>query len=310
MARIVVRFTLFCAALLTTVFVSQATPPTDGSDADRAEIRAHIESIFQAFIDKDIPKLRETHAEDWRGFLEGSPVAIKGIEQYMTAIGAGPNSTGGVKNPNTGMKSFRITSYDTHFYSAEMAIICFVAEIESRTGGSSALRIMDIYAKRNGRWIQTASHTTVHPQAIAKQFAAPITLPEEAKKQLLEAREAVWRAWFSNDQAKLAELIPEDLITIERSGSSRWGTRASVLEGAKRFAESGIKLTRLEFPRTEIQAYGRTVIIYTTYSYDLDNKGQKSTSSGRATEIFVYRDGKFVNTGWHLDRENLTAEGQ
>jgi hypothetical protein len=55
--------------------------------ADAAAIRAHIESIFQAFIDADIDKIFKTHSEDWRGFLEGSRTPIKGIDEYMRANG-------------------------------------------------------------------------------------------------------------------------------------------------------------------------------------------------------------------------------
>jgi hypothetical protein len=29
--------------------------------------------------------------------------------------------------------------------------------------------------------------------------------------------------------------------------------------------------------------------------------GKQSALSGRATEMFVYRRGKWVNVGWHLD---------
>ncbi|MGH9853521.1 MAG: nuclear transport factor 2 family protein, partial [Blastocatellia bacterium] len=117
---------------------------------------------------------------------------------------------------------------------------------------------------------------------------------------LLESREAVWRAWFTNDRVKLDQLIPAELIAIN-SGGGNWDNRAEVLAGAKSFADSGAKLVRLEFPRTEIQAYGRTVIIYTTYLFETELNGKREISSGRATEIFVWRDGQFVNTGWHLD---------
>src|SRR5262245_20292364 len=55
--------------------------------ADAAAIRAHIESIFQAFIDGDIDKIHATHSDDWRGFLEGSRVPIKGVDEYMRANG-------------------------------------------------------------------------------------------------------------------------------------------------------------------------------------------------------------------------------
>ena len=58
---------------------------------------------------------------------------------------------------------------------------------------------------------------------------------------------------------------------------------------------------RLEFPRTEIQVYGQTVILYTTYLYEVEAKGRRTTKSGRGTEIFVRRGNELVNVGWHLD---------
>ena len=285
--------------LLSPLFLATFAPfaigqTDDGRAADRAAIRAHIESIFQAFINKDADKLRATHSEDWRGFLEGSPVAIRGIEEYMKAV------SGGLKNPNSGMSGYKITDFDVLFHGADLAVVCFVSDIEFRGGGDSKLRILDVYARRNGHWIQAGSHTVVHPQAMAKQMAAPVDLPAQSRQQILSAREAVWRAWFTNDRAKLEKMIPEDAIAID-SGSEVWGTRATILDGAKKFAEGGAKLVRLEFPRTDFQVYGRTIILYTTYLYELEINGQKSTHSGRGTEIFVIRDGEIVNTGWHLD---------
>ncbi len=285
--------------LLSLLFLATFTPlanaqTDDGRAADRAAIRAHIESIFQAFINKDGDKLRATHSEDWRGFLEGSPVAIRGIEEYMRAV------SDGLKNPNSGMSGYKITDFDVLFHGADLAVVCFVSDIEFRGGGNSKLRILDVYARRNGHWIQAGSHTVVHPQAMAKQMATPVDLPAQTRQQILSAREAVWRAWFTNDRAKLEKMIPEDAIAID-SGSEVWGTRATILDGAKKFAEGGAKLVRLEFPRTDFQVYGRTIILYTTYLYELERNGQKSTHSGRGTEIFVIRDGELVNTGWHLD---------
>jgi hypothetical protein len=50
-----------------------------------------------------------------------------------------------------------------------------------------------------------------------------------------------------------------------------------------------------------MQVYGATAILYTTYRYVLDDaQGKRESSSGRATEIFVYRNGAWVNTGWNL----------
>jgi hypothetical protein len=50
-----------------------------------------------------------------------------------------------------------------------------------------------------------------------------------------------------------------------------------------------------------MQVYGNTAIIYTTYLYELENaQGKRHISTGRATEIFVYRQGVWVNPGWHM----------
>ena len=69
------------------LFVAQTAVANDDRAADAAAIRAHIESIFQAFIDGDEAKILATHSEDWRGFLEGSRTPIKGIDEYMRANG-------------------------------------------------------------------------------------------------------------------------------------------------------------------------------------------------------------------------------
>jgi len=119
------------------------------------------------------------------------------------------------------------------------------------------------------------------------------------KKSLLEAREAVWRAYFAGDRAKLEKLLPADLVTLEPAGS--WGNREAVFEGSKRFAASGGKLVRLEFPKTEIQVYGFTAAVYSTYLYELENDGKRSTSTGRVTELFVYQNGAWVNPSWHME---------
>jgi hypothetical protein len=159
---------------------------------------------------------------------------------------------------------------------------------------------MDVYAKRKGNWIQVASHTVIDPDWRAAQMSQPMTITPQVRQRILAAREAVWKAWFTNDRAALERLIPEETIAID-NGSEGWSDRAAVLAGAKRFADSGGKLVRLEFPKTEIQVYGNTVIIYTTYLYETEVNGNRSTASGRATEMFVRRGDELVNVGWHMD---------
>ena len=275
--------------------------------ADAAAIRAHIESIFQAFIDGDQDKIFATHSEDWRGFLEGSRTPIKGIDDYMRANGFewprpanAPKST--PRNPPG--TTYKVDDFDVHFYGPELAVASFFGEFQRKDGDKTItlrrLRIMDVYAKRKGSWIQVASHTIVDPEWRATQMSQPTSISPQLRQRILAAREAVWKAWFTNDRAALEKLIPEETIAINDSGEG-WADRAAVLASAKRFADSGGKLLKLEFPKTEMQVYGNTIIIYTTYLYETEVNGTRSTTSGRATEMFVRRGGDLVNVGWHMD---------
>jgi len=269
--------------------------PQDDRKADRDAIRAHIDSIFQAFIDKDAAKLRATHHQNWLGYLEGSTTMIRGVDGYMNYSYVDPKSP-------FGMKSYKMREFDMIF-KGDAAFVCFVADVESNTpNGLSrrALRISDFYTKQDGKWIQTGSDTALHAESAEEQNQIPRTLSDQAKKRLLAAREAVWRAYFSNDRAALEKLIPEETLTIE-AGDNNWGNRNGVLEGAARFAKSGGKLVKLEFPKTEIQVYGFTAVVYSTYSYELEIGGQRSQQTGRVTEVFVQRKGQWVNPGWHMD---------
>ena len=291
------------------LFVAKVSLASDSDDraADVAAIRAHIESIFQAFIDGDEDKIFATHSEDWRGFLEGSQTPIKGIVEYMRANGIEWPRPANAPKPeryyNSGT-TYKMSDFDVHFYSPVLAVANFFGEFQRKEGNTTItlnrFRIMDIYAKRKGSWIQVASHTVVDPQWRAEQMSKPRTLTPQIRQRILAAREAVWKAWFSNDRATLERLIPEETIAID-NGQEGWSDRAAVLAGAKRFAESGGKLVRLEFPKTEIQVYGNTIIIYTTYLYETEVNGQRSTASGRATEMFVRRGDELVNVGWHMD---------
>ncbi len=126
------------------------------------------------------------------------------------------------------------------------------------------------------------------------------TLTPNERMQLLAEREKVWRAYFTNDRPHLEAVLPPETIAINAE-EEQWVNREAILKGAEEFAQSGAKLVRLEFPRTEMQVYGEVAIIYTTYLFELENEGQRSTFSGRGTEIFVHRNGVWVNSGWHLD---------
>ena len=303
--------TSWLKVLLATVIVASAIAAVAsqravvaGRDDDAKAIRKEIERIFQAFIDKDREALAATHGRDWRGYLTGSRTVIKGRDGYMSAaVGDGPMEPKG-----QGMVSYKIREYDTIFWG-DVAIVNFVADIQYMNGttpSSSVLTLMDIYAKEEGRWMQVASQTSAHPEFQEARMSEPRPLAEPQKRSLLEAREAVWRAWYGGDVAALERLLPRELITLHPGG---WGTYDSILKASAEFATSGGKLSRLAFPRTEFQQYGNSVIIYTSYELDIQQGGATRTEKGKATEIFLRRGGKWLNTGWQLAPESGSPAG-
>jgi len=264
--------------------------------ADVAAIRAHIESIFQAFIDKDVRALEATHGTEWRGFMRGSPEPIRGRDGYMNVtrfVAAQPKGQGSV--------AYRISNFDVVFYG-DTAVALFVAETDAAYGAEKAtqkLTLMDVYHKEPKGWMQVASSTTLHPDDVDRQMSQLRALGTEERAAVLAAREAVWRTWYAGDIAALERLVPPELITVG-FGPGGFSTRQLVLAGSRDFAAGGAKLTRLVFPRTEFQAYGSTVILYTSYETDVTKDGRTRTERGLATEVFVQQDGRWLNTAWQL----------
>ena len=293
MTKIKTAAILFLAVAITLPSAAQLVPVSgEQRQKDRDAIRAHIDSIFQAYMHKDRAKIQATHAQQWRGFLTPSREIIRGLDQYMQY--ADRNLKGGT------FQSYKILDFDVMFYN-DVAIVPYIARIGDENSPYK-LRVLDVYAKLAGDWIQVGSYTAPHPdtqQYFQEQLAQ---LPPQAKDALLAAREAVWRDFFSNNRSRLEQTIPSETIAIN-PGQKEWDGREQVLAGAKSFAESGGKLKRLEFPRTDVQVYGNVALLYTKYLYETESGGKSETHAGRATEMFVNRDGKWVNVGWHMDSE-------
>lgn len=275
---------------------SSATAQPAGRDADRKAIRAHIESIFKAFIDKDRPKLRQTHGAEWRGFTPGSARPIRGVDGYMNEA----TFPEGVPK-NQGMIGYTISDFDIVFYG-DTAVVSFVADVERRYGievEHQKINLLDVYHKDPGGWIQVASNTSLHPEALEQIGSDRRELGKDERSSLMAAREQVWRTWFAGDVEAFGKLVPPELVSIDGS-SDRFGTRETEISGSRQFAQSGGTLTRLVFPRTEVQAYGNTAILYTTFEMDILMDGKTRTSRGAATETFVKQHGAWINTGWQL----------
>jgi hypothetical protein len=273
---------------------AQSIPASRAADA--AQIKREIEIICQAFVDKDRAVLEATHGRNWRGFTPESDHVIRGLDGYMNEATFDPRTPKG-----QGMVGYRISDFDVVFYG-DTAVASFVLEVDAVRGSQKLvqkLTILDVFHKEPQRWVQVASNTSYHGDEFARRGSELRQIGDGEKKELLAAREAVWRAWFGGDARRLSSLLPPELVTIEPE-STEFGNLQTNLERSRRFAASGGKLTRLTFPRTEFQAYGATVVLYTTYEMDLVVDGKTTTERGAATEVFVHRNGGWVNTGWQL----------
>jgi hypothetical protein len=127
--------------------------------------------------------------------------------------------------------------------------------------------------------------------------------PDSAtQREILSLREQAWRTWFANDRAGFERVVPHELVALGWDGGE-WGDRARTVTEMAAFAESGMTLTALEFPRNVFQQYGDVIVLYTRFRLVLtDREGAAHEIAGRGTEIFVRRNGRWIHTGWHLDR--------
>jgi hypothetical protein len=106
------RFMLLLSGSI--IFAAGYLSKSTGDDraADRAAIRAHVESIFQAYIDKDREKVRVTHADDWHGYTMWLRTLNRGIDDYMQMADYS------LKNKNAGVTSYKFAEFEIVFHGS------------------------------------------------------------------------------------------------------------------------------------------------------------------------------------------------
>lgn len=140
---------------------------------------------------------------------------------------------------------------------------------------------------------------TLLPSIASAQSVSPTI-----EKQILAARDTVWRAWFANDTTVLRRVLPPATAAAEGAVTTQWTDRAAILQGSQRFASSGSHLERIDFPNTRISLNGDVAVVTSNYRLVMRSAKGLDTSRGRATEVFV-RDGNgWVNPFWHLAAGN------
>src|SRR5471032_3171437 len=95
---------------------------------------------------------------------------------------------------------------------------------------------------------------------LASGVATPL-VAQTAEKELLAARDTVWRAFFHNDTALLRRYIPPASATAEGSAEVRWSSRADIMADSRRFAGSTSHLIDVRFSNTQISMAGHSALV-------------------------------------------------
>ena len=132
------------------------------------------------------------------------------------------------------------------------------------------------------------------PPAVAECRVPPVTIDSATHSELVQARDAVWQAYFAGDSARLVALLPEPMVGMNQ-------TRAEIIAEAQAGARDGRRLVDLGFTCDEFFLSGNVAVVYSSYRAEVEHEGSRSTQTGRAIELFERRDGRWVNPSWHLD---------
>lgn len=131
----------------------------------------------------------------------------------------------------------------------------------------------------------------------APPAAAQVPIDSTTRSELLVAREAVWRAFFQGDSVALLGLLPERMVAMEQD-------RAGIIRDALAFQRSGATYRGIEFSDDRFFLSGNTAILWSHYvAHTADPDGTPVDRSGRAIELFVKVDGRWINPHWHLDSD-------
>jgi ketosteroid isomerase-like protein len=122
-----------------------------------ADIRHHVESLFDAFLDKDTATLRNGRTHDWRGFQIPSTHLIRGVDAYMIDLEAA-------------LQNLEVTRYEFLDFEVDVrgdtALVYYVARdwLNTPDGGRTILvRALDAYALESDGWIQIGSNICLVP---------------------------------------------------------------------------------------------------------------------------------------------------
>ena len=126
------------------------------------------------------------------------------------------------------------------------------------------------------------------------------TLPPAELAELEAIREKVWINWFAGDTAALRRVLGPELVAIS-GDSPDYQSLEATLAGSAQFKAGGATLASVTFTSPVVHRFGDVVVMFSHYALVIEKDGQRSDVAGRATEVFVRNNGRWVHTSWHLD---------
>lgn len=142
--------------------------------------------------------------------------------------------------------------------------------------------------------------TAASPLAAQAAPRVATTLPPAELAALEALRKDVWVHWFSGDTAALHRMLGPELIAIGPD-TPHWLTLDGTLSGSATFKAGGGRLLSVAFDSTTVHRLGDVVVMFSHYAVEMESGGKPFTQKGRATEVFVRHQGRWVHTSWHLD---------
>ncbi len=141
--------------------MSDNGPMSDPTNTDEAvaEIRRHVEALFDAFLAKDRAALRDGRIDDWKGFQIPSTSLIRGVDRYMVDLESA------LENLEVTRYEFLDFEVDVH---TDVALVYYVARdwLNTPDGEKTILvRALDVYGLEVDGWIQIGSNICVVPDA-------------------------------------------------------------------------------------------------------------------------------------------------
>lgn len=140
--------------------------------------------------------------------------------------------------------------------------------------------------------------------SLAAQAAPRVTTTLSATElTALEAvRKAVWVDWFSGDTMALRRVLAPELVAMS-AGAPYWASLDETIAGSAKFKAGGGKFVSVAFDSAMTHRFGETVVMFSRYTVVTEGTNGRTTRKGRATEVFVRTNGRWVHTSWHLDSE-------